>query len=38
MLKGTGKYDGIEGKGTWRAVFVGPGEWYTDEEWDIELP
>ena len=38
ILKGSGKYEGIKGKGTFSAAFVGPQEWYTDEEWDIELP
>jgi hypothetical protein len=38
VLKGTGKYEGIKGKGTWRAISVAPRQWYTDEEWEIELP
>jgi hypothetical protein len=38
VLKGTGKYEGIKGKGTWSLQSVAPMQWYTDEEWDIELP
>jgi hypothetical protein len=38
IIKGTGKYEGIKGKGTWTAYIVAPFQWYTDEEWDIELP
>jgi hypothetical protein len=38
MTKGTGKFEGIRGKGTWSATVVVPGQFYVDEEWDIELP
>jgi len=38
ILKGTGKYEGITGKGTWRAITVAPRQWYTDEIWEMELP
>jgi len=38
MLKGTGKFEGIRGKGTWTVHVVAPGQWYSDEEWDIDLP
>ncbi len=38
ILKGTGKYEGIKGKGTWSLESVAPQQWYTDEEWEMELP
>jgi len=38
ILKGTGKWEGIQGKTTWVTTFVAPGQSYTDQEWDIELP
>ena len=38
MLSGTGKFEGIRGKGTWTVNIVAPGQWYSDEEWDIDLP
>jgi len=41
MLKGTGKFEGIKGNGSWTCVVL-PGQppelFYADEEWDIELP
>ena len=38
IVKGTGKYEGIKGKGTWVITFVGPRLWFTDEEFEVELP
>jgi len=38
MIKGTGKFSGIKGKASWVAYVVAPSQFYTDEEWDIELP
>ena len=38
IIKGTGKWEGIQGRGTFVSTTVAPGEGYTDSEWDIELP
>jgi hypothetical protein len=35
---GTGKYRGIKGSGTFSLLSVSPDQWFTDEQWDIELP
>jgi hypothetical protein len=37
ILSGTGKFEGIKGKGIWSVVTLEP-QFYSDEEWDIELP
>jgi hypothetical protein len=38
IVSGTGKFEGIKGKGNWSVVMLGPNQFYSDEEWDIELP
>jgi hypothetical protein len=38
IIKGTGKWEGTQGRGTWVGTTVALGETYTDGEWDIELP
>jgi hypothetical protein len=38
IVKGSGKWEGIEGKCTWVSTSVAPGQSYADYEWDIELP
>jgi hypothetical protein len=38
ILKGTGKFEGIKGKGTFTAYVVAPNQFYTDEEWEVDLP
>lgn len=38
IVKGTGKYEGIKGKGIWSAYVVAPMQWYYDEEVEVELP
>ena len=38
IVRGTGKYEGIQGKGTWAAHVVAPQQWYYDEEIEVELP
>ena len=38
IVNGTGKFEGIRGKGTWSVFEVAPQQFYSDEEWDIELP
>ena len=38
FVKGTGKYEGIKGKGTWVMYRVNPAQWYVDCEVDVELP
>jgi len=38
FTKGTAKYEGIEGKGTWSGVTLGPMQWYVDYEGEMGLP
>ena len=38
LLKGTGKWQGIRGKGTWLSHPTVDNRWYSDGEWDVELP
>lgn len=40
FIKGTGKYEGIKGKGTWSAgpPTKDPSEFYTNWEGEVELP
>jgi hypothetical protein len=38
ILKGTGKWQGIQGKGTWVAVPAVDNRWYSDGELEVELP
>ena len=38
ILKGTGKWQGIKGKGTWVASPGVDNRWYSDVELDLELP
>jgi hypothetical protein len=39
FFKGTGKFLGVNGKGTWSVVFTAdPTQWYADWEGEIELP
>ena len=37
FVKGTGKFEGIQGKGTWVGFTVGPMQWYLDWEGEMEL-
>jgi len=37
-VKGTGKYEGIKGKGTWKTYPVSPMQSYSDEVHEIGLP
>ena len=38
FVKGTGKFEGIQGKGTWIAHSPSPIQWYVDWEGEAELP
>jgi hypothetical protein len=38
IIKGTGKWEGTQGRATYVTTDVAPGESYTDGEWDIEIP
>jgi len=38
FIKGTGKFEGIQGKGTWVGYTIGPMQWYVDYEGEMELP
>ena len=38
IVKGTGKYQGIKGKATTSAYPIAPMQWYSDTEWEVELP
>ena len=37
-IKGTGKYEGIQGSGTYKSYILGPGQWYSDSEGEYTLP
>ena len=37
-IKGTGKYQGIQGGGTWKSYTLAPGQWYSDSEGEYTLP
>jgi hypothetical protein len=36
--KGTGKFEGFQGAGTFKAYILGPGQWYSDWEGECTLP
>ena len=38
FVKGTGKFEGIKGGGTYKYSVVGPGQWYVDNEGEYTLP
>ena len=38
VLRGTGKFEGLKGKGTWSNVNVAPNQDYVDWEGELELP
>ncbi len=38
FVKGTGKFEGIQGKGTWISHSLSPTQWYVDWEGEVELP
>jgi len=37
-IKGTGKFEGIKGGGTYKYFVLGPGQWYSDGEGEYTLP
>jgi len=37
-IKGTGKFEGIQGGGTGQYWVLGPGQWYSDSEGEYTLP
>ena len=37
-IKGTGKFEGIQGVGTYKSYILGTGQWYNDMEGDYTLP
>jgi hypothetical protein len=37
-IKGTGKFEGIHGGGTYKVYVLGPGQWYADVEGEYTLP
>jgi hypothetical protein len=37
-IKGTGKFEGIKGGGTYKSYNMGPGQWYSDAESEYTLP
>jgi len=37
-IKGTGRFEGIQGGGTGQYWVLGPGQWYTDSEGEYTLP
>ncbi|MGA2468978.1 MAG: hypothetical protein ABSH06_32165 [Thermodesulfobacteriota bacterium] len=38
LIKGTGKFEGIQGEGTYKSYSLGPGQWYNDTEGEYTLP
>jgi hypothetical protein len=38
LVKGTGKWQGIQGRGKWTSYNPANDRWYSDVEWDVELP
>ena len=38
LVKGTGKWQGIQGKGSWLSYAVAADRVYSDVEWDVEWP
>jgi len=38
FIKGTGKFEGIQGGGTSKYWVLGPGQWYSDSEGEYTLP
>jgi len=36
--KGTGKFQGIQGRGTFKSYVLGPGQYYSDSEGEYTLP
>ena len=38
IVKGTGKYEGIKGNGTFSAYPIASMQWYSDTELEVELP
>jgi len=38
IVKGTGKFQGIKGKGTFFSYPIAPMQFYSDAEWEVELP
>ena len=37
-IKGTGKFEGIQGGGTFKVYIPGPGQYYSDGEYEYTLP
>jgi hypothetical protein len=37
-IKGTGKFEGIQGEATWKSYNMGPGQFYSDDEGEYTLP
>ncbi len=37
-FKGTGKFEGIQGAGTWKGYLMSPDRWYCDVEGEYTLP
>ena len=38
LIKGTGKFEGIQGKGPASCYILSPDQWYVDWELEVELP
>ena len=38
LIKGTGKWQGIQGKGNWIGYSPANDRWYADAEWDVQWP
>jgi len=38
FIKGTGRFEGIQGEGTYKSYILVPGQWYSDIEGQYTLP
>jgi hypothetical protein len=38
LVKGTGKWQGIQGKSNWTVYLPADDRWYANEEWDVAWP
>ncbi len=38
FMRGTGKFEGMKGKGTWTGIMAAPNQAYVDRECEVEFP
>ena len=37
-VRATGKWEGVKFWGSWKSQRLSPTQWYSDSEWEVELP